>query len=251
MTLYIATNEWLLYEYLNIRDEIQDDTIYVTIEKSYNKYKSNYKRMLGTINRGIEQKLFNGYIEFEHIDDFEYDTIIAPACPYDEMMEKLSTVTTNNYILIEEGSYDYSENVKVPDIWKSSVKYLSFPEKAKNKENPLKKIEYKQELFDFMLNNIIEHRVKKLPSNIDVLVFTSPTNEGLKKHEVLEYVDGKYSDKNVLLCKHPRDNSDYKGYDYISGVPGQFINVIYPDAKQDYLHESTVKLYVKQNIGEV
>lgn len=249
-SLYIATNEWLLYEYLCVQEELKIPNVYVTIESGYNKFKENNDRIEDVI-LALVGKVFNGYIRYKTLKNMEFDTIFCPSNPYDTMVDKLKTIECNKYILLEEGSFDYGDKVTGLSEWADGTKYVAFPEKVKhNNCKELKQIKFSKTAHDFMLNTVLKEKIEALPKEVDTLVFTPPSidnpstfvrlvNEQIRKEMIANHSNS----KNVLVCKHPRDNYEYIGLKSVEGIPGQFLNEIYKNAKVKYIHDSTVKIY--------
>lgn len=244
MNLYVATNEWLFYEFMTVQKELQLPNLLVLLDDGYNKYMENQRRVFSMLMKCSFDRFRIAFPD--DVGSRNFDTIVCSSCLSDKMKNVLSDVTAHRFVLLEDGLYDYSTDVKNPEFFHDTVKYLAFPEKVIIPgADELRKFKWDDEVHYEMFHKLLRDRLVRLPekSEVKTLVFTPPTGEGMPEADIKNLIHQKFDISHTLVCKHPRDIYDYDGLFTVEGMPGQFLNEMYPDAEHIYIYPSTVKYY--------
>lgn len=252
MNLFIVWNSFSILELLLSEKNYSD--YYLVIDKEYNKLELNQIKSI--CEKFVFRGVFKGLLSQDKLSLNSFNTVAIMSCLNPYHLSILDTLSFNKLICLEEGLGDYFErNIadKYLKYLKIATLYVNDLNNVKNK-NYFKKvleIHYYKEILDLFLD--VLQFDKNIYDNIDLLIYTSPINKDYNYKEYLEkvinYLDENYSNKNVLIKRHPRDNNLYNSkncniFYADSMIPGQFFNIAY-DCEKLYTHPSTVLLSAK------
>lgn len=191
------------------------------------------------------------FLEEINFKEYENVFITYPIIEKDNFFT--NKIINKNVFFVEEGISSYLEDKNFHKFKKSTF-FVTKPELIPNS----KKIDTKN-IFT-LGNKLFSKEIKMLPKNIDKIIFTEPMEfEGDKAYteKVSNYINSFENNFNLLIKRHPRDDSNYniKNNNSIffspKEIPGQLLFTIYPNAQFIFTNFSTLEILCPEYIKKV
>lgn len=192
------------------------------------------------------------FLEEINFNEYENIFITYPIIEKDNFFT--NKIIDKNVFFIEEGASSYILKDKDFHKFKKSTFFVTKPELIPSS----KRIDTKN-IFTIG-NKLFSKEISMLPENIDKIIFTEPMEfEGDKTYtkKISDYINSFESSSNLLVKRHPRDDSNYniknKNSIFFSPkeIPGQLLFTIYPNAQFIFTNFSTLEILCPEYIKKI
>lgn len=191
------------------------------------------------------------FIPYSDCVSHRWDTIYMSSYMQEQYQGSVTRIASNEIILVEDGLFDYTEQIRPYPFYDGKKLYIFNPSAASSEA---KHADVRGIIMDRDIMKIFEENYK---SEIDILkalpdetpiLFTSPLEEDFFEESptqtVLDFLYEEMGIRKFILKRHPRDYGIYRTdgmqiFECPQNIPGQFVDRAF-HGKKIYLFPSTV-----------